>query len=155
MEKVRTGHKVSIFLSLALVLGTMGSMLYYYCDLIIKGKYVLDAISVVMIVGGLLLSSAPALILFIMNVIVLNARNPKIALVVLILAYVICCPVSFINLYKDFWFFIKGAIAMMGEMLFLAIIMGGFHLLIIVPIILTTIYCYKTQKYGYVYKRIK
>jgi hypothetical protein len=151
MERVKSGHIASMIVSIVISGLIALSMIIYYVSLISKGMYELTAEHVYNIITGFLLSSAPLLILIIANHVVLHTGNIDTVSTVFVLSLVICIPLLLIDLGKDFAFFVMAGIGMSIEMGMLAIVMTILHLLSVIPLILTEIYCYKTKKHGFLY----
>jgi hypothetical protein len=142
----KKAHKIIIVLSAGLTIGIVISFIVYYADLISKGFYELNSNSIYNIVTGLLLSSAPLLSIIVGNPVVIHINNPKSISNVSAVTLLFYLIFLLIDLGKDFAFFYIGALNMSEEIFMLAIVLFFWHLMSVVPMIMTLAYCKKTKK---------
>ncbi len=121
------------------------SFIVYYADLISKGFYELNSNSIYNIVTGLLLSSAPLLSIIVGNLVVIHINNSKSISNVSAVTLLFYLIFLLIDLGKDFAFFYIGALNMSEEIFMLAIVLFFWHLISVVPMIMTLVYCKKTK----------
>ena len=141
----KNGYKVTVLLSAGLAIGIVVSFIVYYAGLVSKGLYVLSSISIYNIVTGIILSSAPLLSLVIGNLAVIHTNNQKSLSNISTVTLVFYLTFILIDLYKDFAFFFIGALNMSEEIFMLAIVLFFWHLISVVPMIMTLVYCKKTK----------
>ncbi len=138
-------HKVTVLLSAGLAIGIVVSFIVYYAGLVSKGLYVLNSISIYNIVTGIILSSASLLSLVIGNLAVIHTNNQKSLSNISTVTLVFYLIFLLIDLGKDFAFFYIGALNMSEEIFMLAIVLFFWHLISVVPMIMTLVYCKKTK----------
>ena len=142
----KKAHKIIIVLSAGLTVGIVISFIVYYADLISKGFYELNSNSIYNIVTGLLLSSAPLLSIIVGNLVVIHINNSKSISNVSAVTLLFYLIFLLIDLGKDFAFFYIGALNMSEEIFMLAIVLFFWHLMSVVPMIMTLVFCNKTKK---------
>ena len=148
MTDNKKGLKISNAISAALISCIILCTYAYYASLISMGYYIMDGSHIFNIVTGLLLSTAPMTSLMIINVIVLRTRSIGTVEVMQVLTIVVHLIFLFICLGKDLAFLMVGAMSFMGEVVNYALEVLLWHILSIIPMIMTAVSCSKIKKSG-------